>query len=360
MRIAFLDSWPSDPAEGSGSAAAIAGLAGGLRALGHLVVRPAPPSVPLPLTARRLLYNLSLPDRLRRLRFDRALGFDVDGFLAHGAAGRGYAVALKGVAADEAEFESGVARARLRALARLERRNARRACTVVVTSRYSRRVACRVYGLSGERVRVVPEGVDTEFWNPDPAAASEGDADDAPSIVSVARQYPRKDTPTLLRAFALVRRERPGVRLRVVGGGPGLEHHRGLARRLGLGEEVRFLGTIPEREAVREEYRRADVFCLPSRQEGFGLAFLEAMACGLPVVGAAAGAVPEVVPEGRAGFLVPPVDPRSLANALLRLLGDRGTRRRLGDAGRRHARGYAWPRVARRFLSAVGWAPPAS
>ncbi|MFM7269819.1 MAG: glycosyltransferase, partial [Cyanobium sp.] len=100
-------------------------------------------------------------------------------------------------------------------------------------------------------------------------------------------------------------------------------------------------------------YRRASIFCLPTIQEGFGIVFLEAMASGLAVVSTTATAIPEVVPHGRAGLLVPPHDPQALAAALLRLLHEPELRQRLADGGRAHAGGFSWDRVAEDFLQAV-------
>jgi glycosyltransferase involved in cell wall biosynthesis len=114
-------------------------------------------------------------------------------------------------------------------------------------------------------------------------------------------------------------------------------------------------GEVPDTDAVRDEYRAADIFCLPSLQEGFGIAFLEAMASGLPIVACRSAAVPEVVPDGEAGLLVPPDDPKALARALIRLLSDPLLRRRMGEAGMRKAREHAWEEIARRFVAAAGF-----
>jgi glycosyltransferase involved in cell wall biosynthesis len=176
-------------------------------------------------------------------------------------------------------------------------------------------------------------------------------------ILSVARQYPRKNTGALVRAFARLRRSVPGARLRVVGGGPRLPALRELAADLGLGGAATFLGEVEDADRVRAEYRRADLFCLPSLQEGFGIVFLEAMAAGLPIVAGRTAAVPEVVPHGEVGLLVSPRDEAALAVALERLAREPETRRAMGRAGRERVRRFTWEEVARTFLEETGLVP---
>jgi glycosyltransferase involved in cell wall biosynthesis len=347
VRIAFLDSWWREPAVGSGTAAGIGGLARGLERIGHHVVPLRPHTEPRGRPLHRLAYNLEVPRRLHRADFDLVVGFDWDGCLHAPDGGPPYVVSVKGVLADEARFEHGLTGASLRLQAALERRNLRRAARVVTTSRYSRARAVAAYGLEAERVVTVPEGIDVDAWRGLPASRG------APTILTVARQYPRKNTRTLIAALPLVRRRVPEARLRVVGGGPELPALKRRAADLGVADAVTFLGPLSCDADVRREYARADVFCLPSLQEGFGIVFLEAMAAGLPVVAGKAAAVPEVVPHGEAGLLVDPRDPAVLADALVALLDDRALRRRMGAAGRARAAAHDWPRVARRFLDAV-------
>jgi glycosyltransferase involved in cell wall biosynthesis len=348
LDIAFVDSWHTDVAVGSGSAAGIRGLAEGIRALGHRVHVLRPRGRTLSHTYRRLAFNAGLRRRLHEADRDLVVGFDIDGCLLPHDRDQPLVVCLKGVLADESRFERGLPRLQLRALARLERRNARRADRVFVTSEYSRRAAISAYGLAPARVRVVPEGVDPEFWRP---------ADTAPSghpvVVSVARQYPRKNTRTLLEAVPAVLERVPNLECRIVGGGPELPRLRQLVRRLRVERHVKLLGALPRAEDVREEYRRASVFCLLSLQEGFGIAFLEAMATGLPIVGADFGGVPEVVPHGEVGLLVDGRSAPAVSAALVRLLEDEPQRKRLARAGRERAMRYAWPLVARAFLEAA-------
>lgn len=355
MRIAFLDSWRSDPARGSGSAVAIAGLARALRSLGHTVDHLRPRTDPAGRTLRRIMYNAGLPFRFDPRAYRVVVGFDLDGFLLEsGARGTVRVASLKGVAADEMRFESGATRLRFALLATLEARNARRADRVLVTSRYSRRAAMEAYELPAEKLRVVPEGIDLDSWERPPDAGSAGRP---PTVLTVARHYPRKNTVALLRALPAVRESVPDVRLRLVGGGPRLPALRDAAHRMGVEGATTFLGEVDDRSAVRREFFAADLFCLPSLQEGFGVVFLEAMAAGLPVVALRTAAVPEVVPDGRAGILVPPDDERALAEAVARVLADPELGRRMGRAGREHVEQFRWPAVARRFLRATGAVP---
>lgn len=308
------------------------------------------PDEPRPGPLRRLAFNAALPFRFDPSRFDLVVSFDLDGcFLDTGGVPR--VASLKGVMADEARFERGLTGLRFRALSRLERRAARRADRVVVTSEYCREVVRRAYGVPRGRQAVVPEGLDLRAWRELPAPVEASPR--PPTILSVARQYPRKNTAALVRAFARVREARPDARLRVAGGGPELERLRRLVRRLELDGPVRLDGSVSGLDAIREAYASADVFCLPSLQEGFGIVFLEAMAAGLPIVAGDEAAVPEVVRDGTTGLLVDPRDPDAVAGALLRLLEDGGLRRSMGRAGRREVERYDWPRVAERFLDAV-------
>jgi glycosyltransferase involved in cell wall biosynthesis len=104
---------------------------------------------------------------------------------------------------------------------------------------------------------------------------------------------------------------------------------------------------------LAERYQRAAVFCLPSRQEGFGIVFLEAMANVKPIVAARASAVPETVADGEVGILADPNDPDAFAQALAALLTDRDLRRRMGEAGRQRVEAYRADRVAALFLETV-------
>jgi glycosyltransferase involved in cell wall biosynthesis len=122
---------------------------------------------------------------------------------------------------------------------------------------------------------------------------------------------------------------------------------------LDLSREINFLGTLSP-EQLMEEYFKADVFCLPSRQEGFGIVFLEAMAAGLPIVAARAGATPEVVDKGEVGELFSPGDHLELAKILEGLLRNPQQLLRLGENARKRVQRFDHRRIAYRFARILG------
>ena len=328
----------------------IAGLAQGLAQLGHQVsLRPLGRRTGFH-TLDRWLYNagaLLRPPRDTEL----VLGVDLDGFLWARRRTLPFVASLKGIIADELRNERGRVRALLRVQARWERRNVERADLVMVTSRYSAEVAQREYGVPSARLAVVPEPIDLEVWD-DQFWRAPRRTHGGPVVLCVARMYPRKRIPDLLRAAAILRARIPGAQVRIVGRGPEWPTIGRLHAELGLGDTVALLGDL-NRERLAEEYVNSSVFCLPSVQEGFGIVFLEAMAAELPVVACRIAAVPEVVLDGATGLLVPPRDPGALAEALERLVAEPALARRLGQEGRRRVLGFTPRHVAERFLSAV-------
>lgn len=256
---------------------------------------------------------------------------------------------LKGVLSDEARFEHGAPRLRLTVESVFERIHARNADRILTPSAYSATVIARDYGIEASRIRVVPEPIELDRWN-EALGSAESLPRDPAGILCVAHLYPRKDVAGLLEAVARIR---SAAVLRVVGIGPELERLKSLAGRLRLEDRVEFAGQVSYARLVAE-YRRATVFCLPSRQEGFGIVFLEAMAAGLPIVAARAGAVPEVLAGGESGVLVPPGDPAALAAALDGLLEDPSRRATLAQAGLARVQRFNARAVAAEFLDAIG------
>jgi glycosyltransferase involved in cell wall biosynthesis len=331
---------------GSGTFVGITVLRQALVEAGHRVDLVAPEAAS-PGTLSRLLFNLKVRRAATGKHLDAIVGFDLDGLFVSAPGARRVA-SIKGVIAEELQFERGVTRLSMRLAAYFEGRNVRRADRVIATSLYAADRIVERYRIARERVHVVPEPIDLARWNAALDRAPRRTPGE-PAILCVAHLYPRKQVGSLLRALTLLKSP---ARLRVVGTGPQGRALAALAKELRLGDRVALLEHVPFDRLV-EEYRNADLFCLPSLQEGFGIVFLEAMAAGLPIVACRTAAVPEVVPDGECGMLVPPRDEPALAIALERLLGDEGERKRLGAAGRRRAARYDAPLVARQFLEAI-------
>jgi L-malate glycosyltransferase len=142
---------------------------------------------------------------------------------------------------------------------------------------------------------------------------------------------PVKRVVDIVRVFERVRREMPAVLL-MVGDGPERASAQALARRLGVADKVRFLG---RQDNIEEMTAIADLYLLPSELESFGLSALEAMACGVPVIGSDAGGLPEVVTHGETGYLLPVGDIEGMAGRALELLRDKALHQRMAQAARR-------------------------
>lgn len=186
-----------------------------------------------------------------------------------------------------------------------------------------------------ERIHVIPWGV-----RPAPPAARP--ATGPRYVLALGTAEPRKDLPTLVRAFDRVAESHPDLRLRLVGPvGWGERQLAGAVAAARHRDRVDRVGWVQDPAA---ELAGAAVLAYPSLDEGFGLPPLEAMAAGVPVVAAAAGAIPEVV--GGAALLVPPRRPSALAEALVAVLDDTATSDRLVSGGLRQAARYPWSACA--------------
>ena len=188
-----------------------------------------------------------------------------------------------------------------------------------------------------------------------PVYAGANNVPDAPShettrepvILFIGKDHQRKGSAQLLEAFEVVRARIPTAELHIVGAvppgsdRPGVTAHGFVSRH--TPEGPRTLGTL---------FRRAAVFCLPSHYEPFGVAFVEAMLAGLPCIGTTEWAMPEIIVDGRTGWLVRPSHTRDLADALITALEDLPEAARRGGNGRRRALElFTWDRVAERALA---------
>ena len=224
----------------------------------------------------------------------------------------------------------------------------RRADRVIAVSQRTASDAIRLLGVDPARIRVVHEAAAPVF-SPRPAEAlaavarRRGFDPNRPYILFVGTLEPRKNVPLLLEAFAGVRRH-VDAQLLLVGARGWLEEPIFAAHmRSGVGDAARFLGSLGE-DDLPVLYSHAGVFALPSLYEGFGLAVLEAMACGAPVVCSNAGPLPEVA--GDAAVLLPPLDANAWAQAMLEVLTSPGQAGRLREKGFARARQFSWQTAA--------------
>ena len=221
----------------------------------------------------------------------------------------------------------------------------RRATAIASTSHA---MADQVRRLTPERraVAVTPFGVDLGRFSAPPARQG-------PLTIGIVKSLaPKYGVDLLLRAFcglcsdADVRDAQPACRLLIVGDGPQRDELPQLAAQLGIAERTQFVGAVAHTE-VPHWLHQLDIYAAPSRldSESFGVAVIEAGACGLPVVVSDAGGLPEVVVDGETGLVVPRDDVPALQAALKRLVLDASLRERLGTAGRAHVeRHYEWGR----------------
>jgi glycosyltransferase involved in cell wall biosynthesis len=347
-RLAFVTAIPQSVHRGSGCYVGIRTLAMGVRALGGQVEMIAPAIHAGSGLAGRYVFNQAL--RLRKeWNYDAVIGFDLDGFALARRSTVPHVANIKGVLADAVPYERGLTRAAMALQSRWEADHARRADLVITTSHYCKGRLRELYGISSE-IAVVPELIDVEEWRrlfqANPATKTAGEF----TVLCVCRFYPRKRLAVLLRAADVLRWRLPELKVRVVGGGPEAPALRRLWRELRLEPVVTWVGEATRHELARE-YNRADVFCLPSVQEGFGIAFLEAMAAGKPIVAARAAAVPEVV---RHGVLTEPDNAEALADGIWRLWLDAGLRRAIAQQQLHDVEEYEMMRVTRLFLREAG------
>ena len=223
--------------------------------------------------------------------------------------------------------ESGLTPAQAGILRADERAALAAATRVIVTSPVTARQLAAEYGVPADRITVARPGSD-------PVPAAKGSSDGVVRLISVGSVVPRKGFDVLIAALAGLG-DLPW-QLTIVGDdGRDTKTAAQLAAdiaRHNLGGRVALLGAVPH-ERLEELYIAADLFVLASRYEGYGIAFAEAMAHGLPMIGTRAGAIPDTVPAG-AGILVPPDDADALAQALRRLIENKDERQRLGSAAR--------------------------
>ena len=244
----------------------------------------------------------------------------------------------------------------------IERRQLEAMDTIVAATPLDRQQMIESYGVEQDRIRVVPCGVDLRRFQQRELAAARAALGLPPTphklVLLVGRIEPLKGIDALIRAIALLVERRPAWRgqLSAVVVGGGAEHQPeqwnaeqrrldALRTELGVREAVRFVGARSQ-EQLALFYSAADVVTMPSHYESFGMAALEGMACGRPVVATNAGGPAYIVEQGVSGLHTTPDDPQTLAAQLERLLANDRLRASMGAAARQRAQRFGWQAVA--------------
>ena len=237
-------------------------------------------------------------------------------------------------------------------LSRLEQESAKNATLTVTISKYSFEKIVQFYDVDKTKIRIVPNGVDTQRFRPSKECGKikrQIGIDNKLCVLFVGRLIPRKGLPFLIEAAKNIVKEFSQTMFVVVGDGPLKNSLLAHLERINLSGNFVFLGDVNEK-VLPALYNCADVFALPSIQEGQGIALLEAQATGKPVVAFNVGGVKEAMLDKETGLLVKP-DSRELANAIIKLLSSWSLRETMGRKGQEFVSGnFSWDVCAQRML----------
>ena len=223
-----------------------------------------------------------------------------------------------------------------------EKKAVRHADHRFVVSDYWKRELRESYGLDAT---VAYNGLDKNDFSDLPNRKSS-----VPTVLFVGGLEPRKGLEYLVLAMADIAEEVPDAHLEAIAktgfrGVDSVGWFELLAERAGVSDRVTFTDSVTQ-YALLQHYSDADVVVLPSRNEGWGLSLMEAMACGRAVVGTTVGGIPELVRDDVDGILVPPGDIRALAAAVVRLLRDNDLRERMAASGKERVGSFSWKATA--------------
>jgi len=268
---------------------------------------------------------------------------------------------IHGVLADEYEqakkngypsVRGRVANYFMQRLSKLEEETAKNATIIVTISNYSLEKIQKYYGIDQSKVRIVPNGVDIEKFKPrDPQAIRQKlGLGNEPCVLFVGSLIPRKGLPFLVEAAKKVIKDQANTKFLIVGEGPLRNQLSDSIETAKLSGNFKFIGNLKD-DMLPEIYNCADVFVLPSIQEGQGIVLLEAQASGKPVVAFDLGGVNEAVQNNETGLLVEKGNIEALADALLKLLTDKTLMEKMGSNGSKFvSENYTWDICAQKML----------
>lgn len=211
-------------------------------------------------------------------------------------------------------------------------------------------------GVEKKRITVMPNGTNPQQFFPvsSDKLRDELDLNDRPVVMTITRLVPRKGVDTSIRAMKEVISDIPDALYLIVGDGEDMARLQSIVKEMNLEDNVRFLGRVPH-NYVNEYYNLCDVFVMTPRTEslnieGFGIVYLEANACGKPVIGSKSGGIPDAIVDGETGILVDEDEPVQLAKAIVRLLNDKELARKMGKNGRQRVNDETnWDIIAKKI-----------
>ena len=230
---------------------------------------------------------------------------------------------------------------------------------IVAVSHYAQQLLFERFSVAPEKIKVIFNGVDTKKFAPaskPPALMERFGLGGKFVLVTITRLVERKGVDMVLRALPAVRACIPNAHYLVVGDGPSADQLKRLAAEQAVADAVTFVGAVSHQD-IPIYYSSGDLFVMPNRQladgnnEGFGLVFLEANACGLPVIAGRDGGPAEVVNDGVNGLLVDGSDSNAIASAILSLATNRDLYQRLRAGGLAVAQRLDWFSRAQQFLA---------
>ena len=225
----------------------------------------------------------------------------------------------------------------------------RSADSITVISRYLKEYAAKINHRAV--ITLIPNGVDLKKFSGPARSREARQISNEKIIITVSRLVEKNGLADLVDAFALVKKDIPTAKLVIIGEGSLKEKLKLKIKNLKLEGSIRLAGQVAHEELSRY-LSAADIFVRPSLSEGLGTAFLEAMACGLPVIGTPVGGIPDIIHDGQTGLMCRSGDPNDIADKIRALLTDSGLRERLGRAGQEMVRvSYDWNKIAGQFAN---------
>ena len=228
---------------------------------------------------------------------------------------------------------------------------------VIAVSDYTRKKLIGS-GVKPDKICVVPNGIDLKQWegkDKDEALIKKFDLYGKKVVLSVGWLVKRKNHETVIKALNIVKARLPNVRYIIAGEGPYEGELKKAVKKEQLEDHVVFLGDYPQ-DRLNILYNTCDLFVMPNTQvgssvEGFGIVFLEANACGKPVIAGRSGGAVDAVADGETGFLVDPNDEKLLADKIIKLLEDDGLAKNMGQKGlKRVADKFTWDSVVSHMI----------